>query len=330
MLINKNIKKKIFINKISVIIPVFNCENSIISVIRSIQNQNLYEFEIILVNDNSTDNTTKIIKKLKEEDNRIKTINNKKNMGILYSRCIGVLEAKGKYIFPLDNDDMFFDKDLFETIYNDAIIHNYDIVGFKHVQADNYNANIKEMKEGCHMHNYSFIIYQPELSLFGISKNDKLSISDVHIWSKCIKNYIYKTAVNTLGEKKYSLFISWAEDTSMVFILFNIAKSYRYITKYGIFRLNRKSSASNNISKSKRILGAIFLLDIIFIFTKNNSKDKKFVFYIANLIGNIISKNTLDFYNKNYLNLVLSKIYNCTYINTKDKEALKNIYKNII
>ena len=119
---------------------------------------------------------------------------------------------------------MFFDKDLFETIYNDAIIHNYDIVGFKHVQADNYNANIKEMKEGCHMHNYSFIIYQPELSLFGISKNDKLSLSDIHIWSKCIKTSIYKIAVNTLG-KKNILFLSVGQKILQWFSFYSILQN---------------------------------------------------------------------------------------------------------
>ena len=40
-------------------------------------------------------------------------------MGILYSRCIGVLSAKGKYIVPLDHDDFFFDDDVFEFIYEE-------------------------------------------------------------------------------------------------------------------------------------------------------------------------------------------------------------------
>ena len=64
-------------------------------------------------------------------DKRIKLINNKKNMGTLYSRSIGVLKAKGKYLFPLDNDDMFFDDDVFNIVYNEAYNFNYDIVCFK-------------------------------------------------------------------------------------------------------------------------------------------------------------------------------------------------------
>ena len=83
--------------------------------------------EIKLVNDESTDNTLSIIQEIQRGDPRIKIMNNKKNMGILYIRCIGVLASKSKYIFPLDNDDMLFDSDVFHTIINIADIRNFDI-----------------------------------------------------------------------------------------------------------------------------------------------------------------------------------------------------------
>ena len=82
--------------KITVIVPIYNSEQYIKKNIRSIQNQNMKDIEIILVNDASTDNTIKIIEELKKEDYRIKLINNERNMGILYSRCIGALNSKGK------------------------------------------------------------------------------------------------------------------------------------------------------------------------------------------------------------------------------------------
>ena len=328
-LINKKIYGNFLIKKVSVIIPVYNCQNSILSVIRSIQNQNMDEIEIILVNDNSNDNSLIIIKQLQKEDRRIQIINNKKNMGILYSRCIGVLEAKSKYIFPLDNDDMFFDYDVFSSVYKEAINSNYDIVGFKAIQAESYYSKIKEMKDGCHMHNNSFIIKQPELSLFGIAKDDKLRIIEVHIWSKCIKSSIYKKGVNNLGKKKYSLHVTWAEDTSMVFILFNIAYSYRYITKYGIFRHNKISSTSNNITNSNALFGEIFFLDIIFDFTKNSFISKKIVIYKAIQLQKSQFFNLLNERNRDFLFLVLKKIYNCHYIYNEDKKVLKNIYNKI-
>ena len=116
---------------VSVVIPLYNCKSFILRAIRSIQNQNLYNIEIILVNDFSGDGVIPFIENLKREDPRIKLINNNKNMGTLYSRCIGVLATKGKYIFPLDNDDMFLDKDVFETIANVAESGPFDLIEFK-------------------------------------------------------------------------------------------------------------------------------------------------------------------------------------------------------
>ena len=84
--------------KISVIIPVFNCEKTIKYAVRSIQNQNMSDIEILLINDFSNDTTLGIIEDLHFNNSRIRIINNNKNMGTLYSRCIGVLKAKGKYI----------------------------------------------------------------------------------------------------------------------------------------------------------------------------------------------------------------------------------------
>ena len=111
------------------------------------------DFEIIIINDFSIDKSLNIIKKIQKEDKRIKVINNKKNMGTLYSRCIGTLNSKGEYIFPLDNDDIFSTEDLFEYIYNIADKYNYDIVEFKSFDVPNYNnLNIKKMKDNFFNH----------------------------------------------------------------------------------------------------------------------------------------------------------------------------------
>ncbi len=94
----------------------------------------MYTIEIILVNDFSVDNTSNIIKTLNNEDSRIKVINNKKHMGTLYSRSIGVLLSNGKYIFPLDSDDMFLSEDVLNVVYEEAEENNFDIVSFKGIK----------------------------------------------------------------------------------------------------------------------------------------------------------------------------------------------------
>ena len=80
--------------KVTIIIPLYNTGKRIKLIIRSIQNQNIEDIEIILVNDFSKDNTLEIIEKLKEEDPRITIINNSKNMGVLYSRSVGVFKLR--------------------------------------------------------------------------------------------------------------------------------------------------------------------------------------------------------------------------------------------
>ena len=59
----------------------------------------MFEIEIILVNDHSSDDSLKIIRNIQKDDNRIIIINNKKNKGTFYSRSIGVLESKGNIYF---------------------------------------------------------------------------------------------------------------------------------------------------------------------------------------------------------------------------------------
>ena len=117
------------------------------SVIRSIQNQNMKEIEIIIINDFSKDNSVQVISEMQKEDQRIKLINNKKNLGILHSRAIGILQAKGKYILNLDHDDLFLDEDVFETVYYEAEDGNFDIVSFIDIQARNYHSPINKMKD---------------------------------------------------------------------------------------------------------------------------------------------------------------------------------------
>ena len=164
---------------VSVIIPVYNSQKLINNAIKSIQNQDLLNIEIILINDYSSDNSLFIIEELQKEDPRIKIINNKKNMGIFYSRNIGALSAKGKFIFPLDNDDMFLDKDILTTISNIAKEGNFDIVEFKGIQIkrmknDTLITKIKNIQYANYKLN--LVLFQPELSAFPIKPCNTISI----------------------------------------------------------------------------------------------------------------------------------------------------------
>ena len=101
--------------KVSIIIPVYNCENYIEQCISSVQKQRLQELEIVCIDDGSTDDSAKIIKGLSETDNRI-TLLKQSNQGAGKARNYGIQKARGKYLAFLDADDYYLDTDALEKM----------------------------------------------------------------------------------------------------------------------------------------------------------------------------------------------------------------------
>ena len=98
----------------------YNEEKNILPCIRTIQNQNLQEIEIVCVNDNSNDKTLSILQSLQKEDPRIEIITNKTNRGVIYNRIYGSLQSKGEYVTFIDADDGLCNIDILEKAYNIA------------------------------------------------------------------------------------------------------------------------------------------------------------------------------------------------------------------
>lgn len=110
---------------ISVIIPCFNNEDTLFDTIKSVTNQTYQNFEIIIVNDNSSDSSSILIKEILNQDKRIKVINNKENKGSGPSRNIGIKISEGEYICFLDADDLWIDTKLEEQL-NFMLKNDYD------------------------------------------------------------------------------------------------------------------------------------------------------------------------------------------------------------
>ena len=181
--------------KVSAIVTIHNCQNIISRAIKSIQNQDMTNIEIILVNDFSNDKTLSIIEEVAKSDPRIKIINNKKNMGTFYCRSIGVLSSKGKYIFHLDNDDMFLDGDVFTTVTNIADKGDFDMVNFRAVFA-HHSSNLLTtwiMENYCSNHTSNLVMFQPEMGFYPFKPGKvygKYDATDVYIWLKCVKTSV--------------------------------------------------------------------------------------------------------------------------------------------
>ena len=91
--------------KVSVILPIYNVEKYLKNSIRSVQNQTYENLEIILVDDGSTDNSGNICDEIEKTDERIKVIH-KQNGGLAAARNTGCQEATGTYLMYIDSDDI--------------------------------------------------------------------------------------------------------------------------------------------------------------------------------------------------------------------------------
>lgn len=105
--------------KVSIIIPVYNVAPYLDACLSSCVNQTFRDIEIIVVNDGSTDESSDIIKRYAETDERVVVVT-KENQGLIYARKSGLDIAKGQYIFHLDGDD-FIETDAIEKLYDKVI-----------------------------------------------------------------------------------------------------------------------------------------------------------------------------------------------------------------
>ena len=91
--------------EVSIIIPTYNSEAYVAQAIESVLHQTYVNFEIILVDDASTDSTLEIVNNF--DDKRLRVISNKQNRGVSYARNCGIKAAKGNWIALLDSDDWY-------------------------------------------------------------------------------------------------------------------------------------------------------------------------------------------------------------------------------
>ena len=112
---------------ISIILPTFNRSHILTSTISNVMEQTFVEYELIIINDASSDNTEKIIHTFQSQDKRIKYIKNEKNVGCAESRKIGFEQSNGEIIVFLDDDDRW-DKEKLMKQYSLLKHTNYDMV----------------------------------------------------------------------------------------------------------------------------------------------------------------------------------------------------------
>ena len=324
---------------ISVCIPAYNIEKYIEIAALSIINQSFQNFEIIIVNDLSNDNTLNIIKKLQKEDDRIRIINHYKNSGVYNSRMEAALNANGKYILFLDPDDLILNQYLFEYLYNYSTYYNLDIIEFLVYHKEEHRNYIFYPKNNFLNHNHNFnnvIIYQPELSDIIFFEPNTKKYSDIicrTIWNKIYRKELLLKTIDYIGEKYYfNNNLIFADDTFLNLMNFHFAKNYSNI-KIGGYLYNKRGRSMSRgfINKNHRIRQDISLylyFKLLYKYIKDFDKDRNFMY-------NEINSNKVRIieFKKLKINDYIEKVKFLLYeIKNDDKssETLKNLIQNLL
>ena len=253
----------------SIIIPTYNRQDQIKECITSVLNQNFDNFEIIIIDDNSTDKTLDICKNIKKKDNRIKILNNKKNLGVGETRNKGLLKAKGKYVLFIDSDDKMKKKSLLsiwrETSKNEGINfifcnHDINIDGKlykKNINSLNNDNKIKYINTITRFNGYCwrFVISNKFLKKFKIKFCNGRIYEDEEFVSNLIlnSNKFIVSKINfykkVTSNNSLSLSTSINEFYSCIIVIKKLIKNYfkqNQSLNKKVFTMNRIDNVLNN------------------------------------------------------------------------------------
>ena len=237
---------------ISVIVPVYNAEQYIKNCVQSIQNQTCSDFELILINDGSTDSSLNICKNLAEEDKRIKVIN-QVNAGASAARNTGLKHVTGKYVVFVDSDD-YVSPYYLENLYLAAQVGNYELV-----QCNFESTNLIDSK----LPDVCF----SEKHVHEITKTQALNnrIYKVTVWGK-----IYSTKI--LQEIQFQEGIIYEDDASY-YIFIDRANRIAVLDETLYYYYMSDNSVMRNLNKDKSTAFLKIYEDRIEYFKERNDKE---------------------------------------------------------
>ena len=314
--------------KVSIISPIYNRQKFISRFIGNAQNQRFKDIEIILIDDNSIDNSVKIIEKLKKKDKRIILIKNKKNRGTFVSRNLGVFMSKAKYVIIPDPDDII-SKDIIGICYKYAEKYKYDIIRFNMHLGNGILQKEKFVKS-----QKSRPIYRPELSTYLFYRNNELEMVDNTMTNKFIKTKVFIESLNSLNNCYLNMYMTSMEDNIMNFILLKTAKSFYFLKRIGYNYQRTSESITNKLFIISQIqVKFIFIyLKLSFEFSKNTKYEKDLInLHLTNMLKHFHSKLSKIHFNKDFYFYyeVINMIINCLYISDENLNLLLNLKKLI-
>ena len=242
--------------KFSIICPVYNSESFLSECIESVIKQNYQNWELILVNDGSTDGSTRICKAFSQKDARIVLIN-QENQGPYQARINGIKEATGDYVLFLDSDDCFIYNSL--NVLNNHLLFkniNFDLLLFNFVKEDN-----SKYAES------SFNYYENDI-------DGTHNILDYVFYKKNIGNLCRFCVKKSLLSNDICLSINssrYTEDAIFLFKVLLSAHKMRIITNELYYYRNNLNSITHNLTSDdryNRFVNYNYILENIYYFNK--------------------------------------------------------------
>lgn len=293
--------------KISIIVPAFNEEKYIGRCLDSILNQTFSDFEVLCIDDGSTDSTYRIIEEYSEKDSKIIPLKNPEK-GVSSARNFGIDNSKGEYICFVDSDD-FIQPQTLEFFYKTAFENNTDMV----ICGCERTSNIQDKN-----FNYKCC----EITCTELINNNKID-SFLCVWTKFIKKEIIK---NKIFFENYKI----GEDTLFCSNLWtNSEKVYFIDIPLYVYFMNSEGVFSNNLSDEKWInqVETHYLSYKNFVGYKENNIS---VWFLENGMKFLLSYKLFSKHNKEKNNKKrvkeLYKIYFYDYRNSNKISLANKIY----
>lgn len=244
--------------EVSIIVPVYNLEKYLPKCIDSILNQTFTNFELILVNDGSTDLSGEICEKYAKEDSRIKVLH-KKNGGVASARNVGLEIAKGNYIGFVDNDD-FINKYMFEKLYENAVHYSADIVVCDYLEVTD-EQSCKPMQQDM---NYKVEHYTNTEALNQLYTTNNVTF--VVPWNKLYKRHLFKGIKYKVGNSN--------DDETIAHKLLYYSVRVTYIRTGLYYYIQRKGSQmDSNVFHIKKFDAVYAFKDREVFFRKINERE---------------------------------------------------------
>lgn len=254
---------------ISIIIPAYNVENYIIKTIESCINQTYKNIEILIIDDGSSDNTSKVIQKYMLKDDRIKYFY-QENSGVSKARNSGILHANGKYIVFLDSDD-WLEKNTIEYLidYQKKYKEYFINVNRQCVEIDG-----KILKEKDRVFNEEIKILNTEELLENFIENN------YSVTSSCYKLYSREVLLKNIIRFREDIF--HGEDGLFVFEYLLRVDKVLYSNKPLWNILERPDSASREKKFNRKLFTAITAVEKMIESSRGNKKlEDKMKAYLA-------------------------------------------------